>query len=373
MATLPPSTDFTGAANQTAAQTAYANQRSFLAGLLGTTGLASDALAALGSLGGGYSGKTAAYTVTTADRGKFLNAMSGTWTLSLPAAATAGNGFSFLFRAAGSGVITIDPFGSETINGNLTETLQSKSGMLLMCNGIAWLGLEMPGPSQQGPIDGTVGAVLRIDSAGGALGLGNTGVLSVIANLDTITYPAGTYAFTATTTGTRPADIGGAVPGVIEIDVFDSGTIHQRMRRNVPLATSNGEYRRSYVSGAWGAWNVSLMRTDIIGTVAQTGGIPTGAFFERGSNANGDYIRLADGTLLCTFNLLASSAAGVTWTFPSVFAIAPVVTGLAQATVLSCICQDSAPSTTAVVLSARDKTDARRADTMQLQATGRWF
>lgn len=38
---------------------------------------------------------------------------------------------------------------------------------------------------------------------------------------------------------------------------------------------------------------------DIVGTVAQSGGVPTGAIIERGSNANGAYVRLADGTQIC--------------------------------------------------------------------------
>ncbi len=41
-------------------------------------------------------------------------------------------------------------------------------------------------------------------------------------------------------------------------------------------------------------------RGNAIGPVSQSGGIPTGAIIERGSNANGDYIKFADGTLICT-------------------------------------------------------------------------
>lgn len=37
----------------------------------------------------------------------------------------------------------------------------------------------------------------------------------------------------------------------------------------------------------------------LVGTVSQSGGIPTGAVVERGSNANGDYVRFADGTQIC--------------------------------------------------------------------------
>ena len=38
---------------------------------------------------------------------------------------------------------------------------------------------------------------------------------------------------------------------------------------------------------------------DIVGTVAQSGGTPTGALFEYGSNGNGEYIRRADGEQRC--------------------------------------------------------------------------
>ncbi|WP_312834490.1 hypothetical protein [Comamonas sp.] len=37
----------------------------------------------------------------------------------------------------------------------------------------------------------------------------------------------------------------------------------------------------------------------IVGTVSQSGGVPTGAIIQRGSNANGEFIRFADGTQIC--------------------------------------------------------------------------
>lgn len=39
----------------------------------------------------------------------------------------------------------------------------------------------------------------------------------------------------------------------------------------------------------------------ILGAVGQSNGTPTGAIIERGSNANGEYVRYADGTQVCTF------------------------------------------------------------------------
>ena len=38
---------------------------------------------------------------------------------------------------------------------------------------------------------------------------------------------------------------------------------------------------------------------NILGTVSQSGGVPTGAIIERGSNSNGEFIKYADGTLIC--------------------------------------------------------------------------
>ena len=46
---------------------------------------------------------------------------------------------------------------------------------------------------------------------------------------------------------------------------------------------------------ALGAYQAS----NILGTVSQSGGIPTEAIIERGSNANGDYVKYAAGTDFC--------------------------------------------------------------------------
>lgn len=37
----------------------------------------------------------------------------------------------------------------------------------------------------------------------------------------------------------------------------------------------------------------------MLGTVSQSGGVPTGALFESGSNASGAYVRMLDGTQIC--------------------------------------------------------------------------
>ncbi|WP_395026256.1 hypothetical protein [Comamonas odontotermitis] len=75
----------------------------------------------------------------------------------------------------------------------------------------------------------------------------------------------------------------------------------------------------------------------ILGTVSQSGGVPTGAIVQRGSNANGEFVRFADGTQFCFFtlsNTAQSMAADAqvqftpTWTFPAAFAAPPIYVDL---------------------------------------------
>jgi len=56
---------------------------------------------------------------------------------------------------------------------------------------------------------------------------------------------------------------------------------------------------------------------NILGTVSQSSGVPTGAIIERGSNATGEYVRFADGTQICTgriaIDLSNASAQNINW------------------------------------------------------------
>ncbi len=87
-----------------------------------------------------------------------------------------------------------------------------------------------------------------------------------------------------------------------------------------------------------------LMRADfgygpgnLLGAVSESAGVPTGAVIERGSTSNGDYVRFADGTQICTASLspvACTTAEGAlyasnsaTWNFPIPFAAAPAISG----------------------------------------------
>lgn len=77
------------------------------------------------------------YTVVTADEGKLLR-VSGTTTINLIAAATAGDGFVIPIKNVDTGTVTIDPDGSETIDGAATFTLAAQEAAILMCDGSNW-------------------------------------------------------------------------------------------------------------------------------------------------------------------------------------------------------------------------------------------
>ncbi len=89
-----------------------------------------------------------------------------------------------------------------------------------------------------------------------------------------------------------------------------------------------------------------LMRADygygpgnVLGSVSESSGTPTGAVIERGSTSDGEFVRFADGTQICagkrsavdcTANLGALFASGAqTWSFPVAFAIGsqPAISG----------------------------------------------
>jgi hypothetical protein len=84
------------------------------------------------------SNKTAAYTVVAGDLGTIINCTANTFTVSLTAAATLGAGFNCWIWNTGTGVITIDPNASETIDLVTTWILRQGEGLQIVCNGTNW-------------------------------------------------------------------------------------------------------------------------------------------------------------------------------------------------------------------------------------------
>jgi hypothetical protein len=98
--------------------------------------------------------KTAAYTVAADDRGKTVRYTgAGAVTLSLLAAATAGDGFYLYVRNDAADVITIDPDGAETINEVATVSLSPDQGIGIHCDGSEWYTIGDP-TDPGGTLDG---------------------------------------------------------------------------------------------------------------------------------------------------------------------------------------------------------------------------
>ncbi len=88
-----------------------------------------------------FQNKTGAYTVVASDNGTIINCTSGTFTVSLTAAATLGAGFNCWIwntSATTSHAITIDPNASETIDGRTTLILRRGEGTQIVCDGTNW-------------------------------------------------------------------------------------------------------------------------------------------------------------------------------------------------------------------------------------------
>ena len=105
-----------------------------------TEAINTEALAAFGKLPWfAVNAQTALYTVLAADERKLITG-SGTFTITLIAAVTAGAGFTVAIKNIGTGVITIDGNGTETIDLALTVVLGKRhDGVVLFCDGANWL------------------------------------------------------------------------------------------------------------------------------------------------------------------------------------------------------------------------------------------
>jgi len=135
----------------------------------------------------------------------------------------------------------------------------------------------------------------------------------------------------------------------------------------------------------WGMPNELYGTENLLGAVLQSAGVPTGAVIERAANANGEYMRLADGTQICQISRMpdiTTAPVGALhksttdfggWTFPAAFAAPPHVQASIQGT--DEWCAAGAATTTAVagvtVFAALSLAGASR--TITTLAVGRWF
>jgi hypothetical protein len=79
------------------------------------------------------------YTFVLADRAQTKIWTGGTGTVNLPAVADAGDNYFFLLKNNGTGSLTVDCYGSQTIDLGLTKIFAPNESALIVCTGSEWV------------------------------------------------------------------------------------------------------------------------------------------------------------------------------------------------------------------------------------------
>lgn len=141
--------------------------------------------------------------------------------------------------------------------------------------------------------------------------------------------------------GTPPQGLGGDPPRTASMKI---NAMTQELF--AALGAVDGALPSALPIGRGGTGNTTgtaakLAAAGMVGIVSQAGGAPTGAVMQYGSNANGSFVRFADGTQICwqrastPIAVTSGPANGVyygtvVWAFPAQFFAAPVAYCTAQ-------------------------------------------
>ena len=228
----------------------------------------------------------------------------------------------------------------------------------------------------QSSTDTTAGRLLKV----GDFGQGVTGAPPYVADLNDATLATGDYYTNASTLNLT------GLPnhyGTLTVKRWSATIIHQSWVDNAQEKQRRLE--RAYNSGVgWSDWQLVYNRNTILGPVSQSGGVPTGALIERGSNANGEYVRFADGTQICTTDtgpsvtcttsdgsLFRSDATN--WTFPAAFVSANSYTIYAAPQSSTRWANAYANNAASSSFIHRSAATSSTAVATRLLAIGRWF
>lgn len=299
---------------------------------------------------------------------------------------------SLLFQTGFSGRAEMGTAGSDdfavkvSADGSLwTEALRAEAatGRLVAPQGMLLNGALTGLAVTQSQIDATVGRLMLV----GAFGLGVTTSSPQCPDLDATTLASGTYNVVSTTPNVGSRPMGSNQFATMRVERY---SVDRCWQEYFDRADSGGNGIRKWIRGyspttGWSVWQRDYTANSIVGTVSQSGGVPTGAVIERGSNANGEYVRFADGTQICTRKQAASRAisngimggfrsGAENWSYPAIFASAPVVnvtvenlTGFGGMLVSPPTASTAQWAVTAIASQA----DASRE--VSLFAIGRWF
>lgn len=133
-----------------AASTAFCVQQAFLAALPAQTsdGLTRmlkslNGVASWGMTGISRTARTSNTALATSDNGNLIDITSGTFTQTFTAAATLTSGWYCYIRNSGTGDITLDPNGSETIDGLTSFVMYPGESRLVVCDGTAFYSIVL--------------------------------------------------------------------------------------------------------------------------------------------------------------------------------------------------------------------------------------
>ena len=230
---------------------------------------------------------------------------------------------------------------------------------------------------QSNTVDTTPGRLLPV----GAFGLGNvTGTAVQLSNIDAMAIPEGTWKFDPTTAGTLPPPLAGAY-GLVSVVRYNSTITRQTVTRN---NADSGIWWRTNNGAVWEPWRRVFDSKNLLGAVSQSVGVPTGAVIESGSNANGEYIRCADGTQICwsptlSFGAVTTVLGGgyrsndATFTFPAAFANTNTIVVSGQSSNTGRWMAFQLSGTTSVIARLLSFTSFAGSETGRIMAIGRWF
>ncbi len=187
--------------------------------------------------------------------------------------------------------------------------------------------------------------------------------------------------------------------------LFGGATNIETLRQNILAATRGANNDITSLSGLTTALSVAQGGTGgktqaaartglglgpaavaaIVGMVGMSGGVPNGAIIERGSNANGEYTKYADGTLICSAIITAASvvidfphfggyrSGQTTWVFPASFVATPSVIPVAQVNQSSGAASGNNGTTQAGLFFLSNTAQTAASRIVNVVAIGRWF
>ena len=294
-------------------------------------------------------------------------------------ASTADTG-SLLFQTNWSGRAEIGLVGDDDFSLKVSDDGSSFTTALQVDNATGQVNLPA-GVTVTGLIGGTAVQTVSDDATAGrlmpvgAFGLGGVGIaLTSADDLDAVR-PNGLYSWSSS----KPVNAPASYCQMIQMERSGHNSRTQIVFRSGSGAMDT--YFRGYTGGVWQDWRMLLHNANAVGTVSQSGGVPNGAIIEQGSNANGRWLKFADGSMQCSRDNHSvsnvSTAEGdifrsstESWTYPASFNEAPVVTGSADN--LSCWLSTATPSSNSCSVRVKSATSKSSSINFRLVAHGRW-